>query len=139
VAGVPEHLRLPLHPCSHPGCGTLTRERWCAAHKLARYRDERERRGSTAERGYGSKWNRYRLRFLREHPLCAECARQGRTTLANVVDHITPHRGDQRLFWNPANHQALCDHRSPWNCHGKKTALEDGAFGRDPKGGGAGK
>ncbi|TIX60322.1 MAG: HNH endonuclease, partial [Mesorhizobium sp.] len=27
---------------------------------------------------------------------------------ANVVDHIKPHRGDMRLFWNRANWQPLC-------------------------------
>ncbi|WP_232215651.1 HNH endonuclease signature motif containing protein [Paracoccus sp. J55] len=27
---------------------------------------------------------------------------------ATVVDHIKPHRGDQALFWNWNNWQALC-------------------------------
>ncbi|WP_231555339.1 HNH endonuclease [Paracoccus sanguinis] len=27
---------------------------------------------------------------------------------ADVVDHITPHRGDEALFWNWSNWQALC-------------------------------
>lgn len=63
---------------------------------------------TTAERGYGGRWQRYRLRFLAEHPLCAMCEAEGRVTPATVVDHITPHHGDQRLFWDPANHQALC-------------------------------
>jgi 5-methylcytosine-specific restriction endonuclease McrA len=41
-----------------------------------------------------------------------------------VVDHIKPHHGDQKLFWDPKNHQALCT-----DCHGAKTASEDGALG----------
>ena len=27
---------------------------------------------------------------------------------ASIVDHIKPHKGDQRLFWGPSNHQSLC-------------------------------
>jgi 5-methylcytosine-specific restriction enzyme A len=41
-----------------------------------------------------------------------------------VVDHITPHRGDERLFWDTANHQAMAK-----RCHDPKTAREDGGFG----------
>jgi 5-methylcytosine-specific restriction protein A len=45
-----------------------------------------------------------------------------------VTDHIVPHRGDPALLWDPANLQALCA-----RCHNRKTALEDGGFGRAPK------
>lgn len=34
--------------------------------------------------------------------------RQGRTVVATVVDHIVPHKGDKRLFWDSKNWQALC-------------------------------
>ena len=37
-----------------------------------------------------------------------------------VVDHIVPHRGDQQLFWNQSNWQALCK-----PCHDHKTMTED--------------
>lgn len=38
---------------------------------------------------------------------------------AELVDHIVPHKGDQR-FWDPANWQSLCD-----RCHKTiKQALE---------------
>ena len=44
----------------------------------------------------------------------------GRSVAASVVDHIVPHKGDHKLFWNPKNHQALCKH-----CHDKhKQRLE---------------
>ena len=36
------------------------------------------------------------------------CQREGRVTAATVVDHKIPHKGDQRLFWDPANWQSLC-------------------------------
>jgi 5-methylcytosine-specific restriction enzyme A len=44
---------------------------------------------------------------------------------ATVADHITPHKGDPVLFWDPDNLQSLCA-----ACHGRKTATEDGGFGR---------
>lgn len=78
-------------------------------------------RGTASERGYGARWQKARLMYLRAHPLCATCEKAGRVTAARVVDHIRPHRGDETLFWDEANWQALCDHRSPYNCHGAKT------------------
>ena len=40
-----------------------------------------------------------------------------------VVDHIIPHRGDERLFWAEWNLQALSKRQ-----HDTKTATEDGGF-----------
>lgn len=70
------------------------------------------RRGSSAQRGYGSRWQRARRHWLDAHPLCRLCERQGVTTAATVVDHVTPHRGDQTLFWDRSNWQSLCE-----TCH----------------------
>lgn len=36
------------------------------------------------------------------------CAKQAMVTAATVVDHIEPHKGDQKKFWDKTNHQALC-------------------------------
>jgi len=36
------------------------------------------------------------------------CKQDGRLTAATVVDHITPHKGDQVLFWDKGNWQSLC-------------------------------
>ena len=44
---------------------------------------------------------------------------------ATLTDHIVPHKGDMKLFWDSANHQSLCH-----DCHSFKTAREDGGFGR---------
>ena len=68
----------------------------------------RTAKGSSTERGYGYAWQQARLRFLQAHPLCGMCTDDGRVTVANVVDHIEPHRGDQKLFWDETNLQALC-------------------------------
>lgn len=63
---------------------------------------------TTAERGYGSKWQRERAAFLQENPLCMECLVADVITAATVVDHKVPHRGDQKLFWDKGNWQSLC-------------------------------
>lgn len=63
---------------------------------------------TSTRRGYGYKWQKARAQFLREHPLCVMCQVQGLVTAATVVDHITPHRGDQSLFWRRSNWQGLC-------------------------------
>ena len=73
-------------------------------------------RGSADARGYNAQWRRARKAFLQRHPLCAECLKEGRTTPATVVDHIVPHRGDTKLFWDEGNWQPLCETH-----HNKKT------------------
>ena len=69
-------------------------------------------RPTAAKRGYDRRWRRAREAFLVRHPLCASCQTQGRTAPATVVDHIVPHRGGRRLFWDRKNWQPLCAH-----CH----------------------
>lgn len=68
----------------------------------------RTAKGSASERGYDHKWTVARARFLSANPLCVMCQADGRIEAARVVDHITPHKGDQTLFWDTANWQALC-------------------------------
>lgn len=107
-------------PCSHPGCRALVRGRGpCPEHKRKRERE----RGSAHQRGYDSRWRRYRLGFLARHPLCVECEQGGRVEPATVVDHKKDHKGDQALFWDESNHQALCK-----RCHDKR--VDAGDFGR---------
>lgn len=65
---------------------------------------------TSTQRGYGYKWQKAREAFLRENPLCVMCQAQGRVEAATVVDHITPHRGDQSLFWRRSNWAPLCAH-----------------------------
>ena len=56
---------------------------------------------------YGRRWKAARARYLRAHPLCVPCETLGRTTAADTVDHVIPHRGDEALFWDGAL-QSLC-------------------------------
>ena len=65
--------------------------------------------------------------FLRAHPLCqCPACDDGRkqVTVATVVDHIIPHRGDKTLFKDRTNWQSMAK-----SCHDAKTAREDGGFG----------
>lgn len=54
------------------------------------------------------RWLRLRKQHLSKSPLCVFCEREGRTVPATVVDHIVPHKGDERLFFNANNLQSLC-------------------------------
>lgn len=82
-----------------------------------RYDDSR---GTSAQRGYGYKWQKARAGHLRSHPLCVMCERKGRLVAAIIVDHVVPHRGDMQVFWDQSNWQSLCK-----LCHdGHKQRLE---------------
>jgi 5-methylcytosine-specific restriction enzyme A len=76
-------------------------------------------RPSAARRGYGPRWRRARAAFLAQHPLCTACRAEGRVVPATVVDHVLPHRGDQKLFWDERNWAPACK-----PCHDAKTARE---------------
>jgi hypothetical protein len=68
----------------------------------------------------------FREHQLAVEPLCRMCQAEGRTTAANIADHITPHRGDLDLFWHGTcnryvPHAILCLSRArneaePSNC-----------------------
>ena len=126
----------PRKVCNKPGCGKLTTGSFCEEHAAKRKAEVKaaairydEERGTAASRGYGSRWARYSRSFRDEHPLCAECQRNGRLKKCDCVDHIIPVSGpDDPLFWEPSNHQSLC-----YNCHSIKTAKEDGGWGNIKK------
>jgi 5-methylcytosine-specific restriction protein A len=65
-------------------------------------------RKSARERGYTWAWEKLRAAWLREHPLCVECQKEGRVEPATVVDHVIPHRGDMARFWDETNLAGLC-------------------------------
>jgi 5-methylcytosine-specific restriction enzyme A len=113
-------LRKALKPCSSRGCPNLTRERYCVQHKQLN-RSYDQRRESSSKRGYDAKWRKARAYFLMMNPYCVKCGE-----LATVVDHIVPHKGNMRLFWDQSNWQPLCA-----SDHGRKTVLQDGGFGNE--------
>lgn len=63
---------------------------------------------TTAERGYGGKWQRERLLYLQKNPLCVFCSARDLVVEATVVDHNVPHHGNEKLFWDRKNWQGLC-------------------------------
>lgn len=74
-------------------------------------------RAGATQRTRGSAWMKTRAAWLREHPLCVECEKQGFVSIDIEVDHIVP-------LWeggvdNPSNYQTLCIEH-----HAEKTAGE---------------
>jgi 5-methylcytosine-specific restriction endonuclease McrA len=53
------------------------------------------------------RWQKIRKAHITENPTCVMCEQQGKITLANVVDHIFPHRGDVIKFFR-GPFQSLC-------------------------------
>lgn len=77
-------------------------------------------RTSRHERGYGTAWEKLRLRILaRDKHLCQPCKRSGRFKAGRTVDHVTPKaRGGTDA---ETNLEVVCD-----DCHKIKTAAESG-------------
>jgi 5-methylcytosine-specific restriction protein A len=74
------------------------------------------------QRLYNYKWSRYSKKRLAKHPLCVYCLEKGITTPATCTDHIIPHKGDIKLFWDTKNHASSCK-----QCNDQK-AFKEGAF-----------
>lgn len=69
-----------------------------------------------------ARWLKERVEFMYENPTCEYCARRGEYGPAEVVDHVKPHKGDLKLFWDWDNWQSLCN-----ACHnGEKQREEKG-------------
>lgn len=108
-----------MKPCASAGCAALVPVgvSRCAAHAVQGKRDGRKRAdarraGKPSRRWYHwARWKRRRLQQLQSAPLCAYCEREDRTTLAEIADHIEPHREDWDRFWF-GKLQSLC-----WPCH----------------------
>lgn len=54
-----------------------------------------------------ARWQKLRARQLQREPLCRMCKAQGHTTVATICDHVTPHKGDETVFWS-GPFQSLC-------------------------------
>lgn len=115
---------MPMRAASICGCGRVAQEGGsCASCRAARAKSYEARRPTARERGYTSKWSRESKSFLAkpENRFCAcGCGR-----VADMVDHITPHKGDASLFWRRSNWQALAS--SP--CHSSMKQKQERARG----------
>jgi 5-methylcytosine-specific restriction protein A len=120
---------MPVQQCKNkPCCANLVVRGFCPAC-LARGLGK-DIRPSAAERGYGARWQRESKAYLAAHPVAVDWFGEHGSVVyaAEVVDHIVPHRGDMILFWDRGNWQGLTKAD-----HDKKTASEDGGFGRASK------
>lgn len=112
--------------CTHPDCGELVRGGGrCPEHRSEARRAADARRPSASERGYGHGWAKRRSEYLRFHPWCVDCGGP-----ATVPDHQPRSRAELVRQGNPdpdAWHHLVprCE-----RCHNRRTALEDGGFGR---------
>ena len=57
--------------------------------------------------------------FLAANMYCVACEAEGVNRGATVTDHIIPHKGDERLFWDSTNWQPMCG-----SCHSRKSMRE---------------
>jgi len=70
-----------------------------------------------------ARWQRLRQSiFLRDLFACQKCGRIEGDTSKLVCDHIKPHRGDERKFWDEGNLQTLCK-----TCHDTVKQAEEQA------------
>lgn len=116
--------RRALSVCPVPGCPELSPSGKCDEHRRAADRA----RGSGAARGWSKRWAAFRLRYLRDHPMCEcgpDCCPEGCDQPATDVDHIDGTGRNGPRAYDPTNLQALSH-----ACHSRKTARQDGAFGR---------
>ena len=124
----------PRHCCAHRGCTEwATHGSYCQKHYeqfLERQKEKKKKKFQTwqeykKQTGYErppeqklyncKRWRKTSQLYLIQHPVCEICGRP-----ATDVDHIVPHKGDERLFWLVTNFQALCR-----DCHNKKTYEEN--------------
>ena len=110
--------------CAEPFCSVVVQRGRCPTHdrsnQQTRHQQLAQNRGTTAERGYGSRWQRRAALFKARYSLCgmrpggqrpvmSRCFDEGIVTAAEQVDHVVPHKGDQGLLWDElGNWQALC-------------------------------
>lgn len=129
-----------MRPCNHDGCPTLTDSRFCPAHAKAK----EHQRGKTAERGYGGRWQAFRLVFVDQlasagqHAICGASLPTGPQTTDSAckaagylvyddlhVDHEPPLEDWERQIvarvCDPNRVQLLCRH-----CHSAKTKRQNG-------------
>lgn len=74
-------------------------------------------RESAARRGYGRRWRRFRLLFLSDNPLCADCQANGKYVPATEVHHLVKVAERPDLMFDLSNGRALCH-----ACHSVRTA-----------------
>lgn len=106
----------PQRPCRYPRCPELVDSGYCANHAELDKRADRWR-GSAASRGYDANWRRFRIAYLRKHPLCVDCLAQQRVMAATEPHHVQKVRDRPDLMYDERNLMPLCK-----PCHQVRTA-----------------
>jgi 5-methylcytosine-specific restriction protein A len=80
-----------------------------------------QKRGTAAQRGYGTHHRAWRRVILATYPTCADCGADGQPD--DHADHVLPLAagGD----WSIENGRRRCP-----RCHARKTVLHDGGLGK---------
>lgn len=111
--------------CSVSGCSTLTRDKYCSAHKTEGEKEKKRwisQKDSDEQkerhRLYGRSWQKRRIAWLAAHPWCEDCLVQERYTLATDVHHVIRHEGNKHIF-DTSPLMSLCH-----SCHSKRTLDE---------------
>ena len=108
--------RLPGRACRWPRCPEIVygEDTYCEEHQAqARRRYDKTydaKRGSARERGYDTKWDKFREWFMQQpgNQYCHRCFKQGEIVKAEVVHHIIPVSQLPDLKLVPSNCQPLC-------------------------------
>lgn len=95
---------------------TANKNGYCDDHQALALRDI-DRRESASKRGYDKHWNKFRVKYLQDNPLCVDCLKDKTLTPATEVHHIRKLHDYPTLKYERSNLMALC-HR----CHSKRTA-----------------
>ena len=109
----------PRSPCRFAGCPELTEGLYCDKHRKLknRYYNKYKRDPNTYKR-YGTRWRRIRQLYIKEHPVCEVCEKQGKITPVQEVHHIIPlSRGGTH---HEDNLMSLCK-----SCHSRITATKE--------------
>lgn len=85
-------------------------------------RTRHRRQASPYRKWYNTaRWQKLRWQVLVDAMFtCAMCGRMEAQSRNLVADHITPHRGDEALFWDRSQIQCLCK-----SCHDSAKQREE--------------
>lgn len=106
--------------CTTPNCPNKVTRGACP--------DCLRRRAAAKGVTYGRRWAAYSKRYLAAHPWCVGYPRgfHGAEWMqSECTDHILSAKTHPELFWDPTNHQPMCQ-----RCNTVKGISQEGGFGR---------
>lgn len=78
----------PKKPCAYPGCPNLTDKKYCKEHeRLENKRYDRYQRDPAHKKRYGRTWQKIRARYVKLHPFCEMCLKEGKIVPVEQVHH----------------------------------------------------